>query len=350
MNIGSEEERQESGQLRLPLVPLLASLVIIIGLSVALFERFGDFRLFLDIVGKAEPWWLVAAVVFQMLTYVANGQVWNVAVRAAKHPLRPIVLARLAIERLTIDQFMPSAGVAGHLGTLQGLRHFGVPTTIAMEALFIDLLAHYSAYATAVLAAFVVLLFHHDVTPVILLTLGVFAAIASFVLITTVLFLQHRDWIRKLPRWLSKRKTVARLVDAVAEVSSERILAGNVFFKATFFHLAIFILDGATLWAAMRAVGVHASPTICFTAFIIATVAGTVLFIPGGVGVFEVGSVTTLVGFGIPFEGALAGTLLLRGLTLWIPLIPGSILAHQDLGVRFFGNRKKTEESIKSGS
>lgn len=325
------EEKRESGFPKIPILSLLASFIIIVGLSGALFARFGEIGRFWAVAAKAEPWWLLAAVGFQALTYMSAGEVWNVATRAAGHPLRSRILARLAIERLTIDQFMPSAGVAGHVSTLQAMRHFGVPTAIAMEALFVDLLSHFAAYAAAVLLAFSVLSFHHDVTPIILMTLGVFATIASFVLITTILFLKNREWIRSLPSWLSARRTVSRLARAVSQVSSERILDRKVVLEASFFQFAIFLLDGATLWATLRAVGVHASPTICFAALIIAMVAGTVLFIPGGVGVFEVGSVTTLVGLGIPFEGALAGTLLLRGLTLWIPLIPGSILAHKDL-------------------
>jgi uncharacterized protein (TIRG00374 family) len=319
-----------------PIRAVVVSFILILGLSVAVFARFGDFEKFLRTARQAEPWWLVAAVALQILTYVSAGEVWNVAVRAAKHPLRSRILARLAIERLTIDQFMPSAGIAGHVGTLQALRHFGVPTPVAMEALFVDLLSHYAAYASAALAAFAVLSFHHEVTPIVLLSLGAFAAISIVVFGGTIAFLLNRDWIKNIPAWITRRKMVERLMRAVSAVSSERILSWSIFIKATFFQLAIFVLDGATLWMTLRAVGIHTSLPITFSAYVIAMVAGTVLFIPGGVGVFEVGAVSTLVALGVSFEAALAGTLLLRGLTLWIPLIPGSILAHQDLA---FGNR-----------
>ncbi len=325
------EEKLEFGLPKIPTLTLIISFVIIIGASALVFARFGDFGRFLDTAKRAEPWWLVAAVGFQVLTYVSNGEVWNVAMRAAKHPLRPGILARLAVERLSIDQFMPSAGVAGHVGTLQALRHFGVPTSIALEALFVDLLSHYGAYVTSVVVALSVFAAHNEVTPIVLLTLGVFGVTATVVLVSTVLFLRNHDWIHRLPKWITKHTLVARLTRSVAQVDADRVLAWDLLSEATLFHLAIFFLDGATLWATLRAVGVHASILVSFSAYVIAMVAGTVLFIPGGVGVFEVGAVTTLVGFGIPFEGAFAATLLLRGLTLWIPLVPGSILAHKDL-------------------
>ncbi len=327
----SVEEKQEERFLKFPTWSLLLSLVVIVSLSVVFFIRFGDFGRFLETAKQAEPWWLVVAVMFQVLTYVSNGEVWNVATRAAGYPLKSKLLARLSVERLTIDQFMPSAGVAGHVGTLQAMRHFGIPTPIAMEALFVDLLSHHAAYITAVLVAFAVLIFHHDITPIVSLSLVAFATITMVVLVSTVLFLRNHEWINRLPSWISKRTPVSRLTRAVSQVNAERILSWKVFLESTLFQLAIFFLDGATLWATLRAVGVHAPILVTFSAYVIATVAGTVLFIPGGVGVFEVGAVTTLVGFGIPFEGAFAATLLLRGLTLWIPLIPGSILAHRDL-------------------
>ncbi|NTW13618.1 MAG: flippase-like domain-containing protein [Candidatus Moranbacteria bacterium] len=331
--------KTESGLSKLPIAPLLTSFIVIFGISVALFERFGDFGLLLGIFREAEPWWLVAAVAFQVLTYVSAGEVWNVAMRAAGRPLRKGILARLAIERMTIDQFMPSAGIAGHLGTLQALRHFGVTFSVAMEAIFVDLISHFVAYVAAAIAAFVLLSMQHEITPVVMLTLGAFAVIASVMLTTTVLFLRNRDLVRIIPSWISKRKRIARLLAIVSQISTERILDRNVSVKSVFFQSCIFILDGVTLWASLRAVGEYADPAVCFASLVIALVAGTVLFIPGGVGVFEVGSVTTLVGLGVSFEGALAGTLLFRGLSLWIPLIPGVFLAHQDLGVGF--SRKK---------
>jgi hypothetical protein len=35
--------------------------------------------------------------------------------------------------------------------------------------------------------------------------------------------------------------------------------------------------------------------------------------------------------FGVPFEAALSATLLFRGLTLWLPLIPGGLLLRQEM-------------------
>ena len=54
-----------------------------------------------------------------------------------------------------------------------------------------------------------------------------------------------------------------------------------------------------------------------------ASVAATVAPMPMGLGTFEAGMMATLNVFGMSIEGALTATLLFRGLSLWLPLIPG---------------------------
>ena len=67
---------------------------------------------------------------------------------------------------------------------------------------------------------------------------------------------------------------------------------------------------------------------------VIASMVGAVSFLPGGIGSFETGSVMVLSLFGVPVEAALTGTLLFRGFTLWLPLIPGILLARHDVKIK----------------
>jgi uncharacterized membrane protein YbhN (UPF0104 family) len=50
-----------------------------------------------------------------------------------------------------------------------------------------------------------------------------------------------------------------------------------------------------------------------------------------GLGSFEAVSVAMMRLFGVPFEAAVSATLLFRGFTLWVPLIPGGWLARKEL-------------------
>ena len=74
-------------------------------------------------------------------------------------------------------------------------------------------------------------------------------------------------------------------------------------------------MDAATLDAALRAVGYRAPPDLVFASFSMASITATVSYIPAGLGVFE-GSLVALLGIlGVPVEGGLTATLLMRGFT-----------------------------------
>jgi len=209
-----------------------------------------------------------------------------------------------------------------------------------MEAVIVDLVSHYIAYFIAAAAAFAALSLRSDVPSAISFSIGVFVLISVVILAMSVLFLRNRDLLRKIPVWLSRKYPVAKLVSILSGISADRVLHPRIVAEASFFQAAVFFLDAATLWAILRSVGAHASFSAVFIAFVIALVVGTVTFIPGGIGAFEAGAVTVLLGFGVPLEGAIAGIFLFRGLTLWIPLLPGLAFVHREL-VSFvsFGGR-----------
>ena len=68
--------------------------------------------------------------------------------------------------------------------------------------------------------------------------------------------------------------------------------------------MMLILLVAATLVTLMRISNYSAGIIIAFVAIIIATITGTVSFLPGGMGGFEAGSVMVLVLFKVPIEVA----------------------------------------------
>jgi len=126
---------------------------------------------------------------------------------------------------------------------------------------------------------------------------------------------------------------VLQLYETARHAPADRILGRRLLTVTTAINIVIFVLDGATLWTMMHAVGARIGIPSAFVAIVIGFVAGAVSFLPGGIGSFEAGCVATLAILGSPFEAALAGTLLFRGFTLCIPLLPGLMLARQDVKI-----------------
>jgi uncharacterized membrane protein YbhN (UPF0104 family) len=62
--------------------------------------------------------------------------------------------------------------------------------------------------------------------------------------------------------------------------------------------------------------------------------AATIAPAPGGLGTFEAGSMAMLTLLCVPVESALAATLLLRGFTFWLPMLPRLRLARRGISGR----------------
>jgi Mg2+-importing ATPase len=92
---------------------------------------------------------------------------------------------------------------------------------------------------------------------------------------------------------------------------------------ASCLQLVTFLLDAATLWMLVRSLGAAAHPSHVFATFMIANLAGTVSFIPGGLGTFEAATVLMLKIDGISVAVGLSTALLFRGLTFFLPMAPG---------------------------
>jgi len=101
--------------------------------------------------------------------------------------------------------------------------------------------------------------------------------------------------------------------------------------ELTLLNCAVFALDGLTMQLCLFALGVHVQFGVAFGAFILASIVVTLGPIPMGLGSFEAVSIGMLRAMGVPFEAALSATLLFRGYTLWVPLIPGMFAARRQL-------------------
>ncbi len=210
-----------------------------------------------------------------------------------------------------MDQLVPAGGMAGNLVVVRAMGRLGLPASLATEALLVDVLAYYGAFAIVTLLSLFVLWLHHHVTAAVLLLVAVFAFVLAGVPLAIAWLLRHRDW--RPPAWLARRRSVARTLEAIAQVSPERVRNPALLAKTTLLQLAVFLLDAATLYAMTRAVGEPLHPLTAFVALVVGQIAGTVSLLPGGLGGFEAGCVATLTVLGVPAGAALTGTLLLRG-------------------------------------
>lgn len=282
--------------------------------------HFSEEREFLRIAERAQAWWLAIAIILQAGTYLAQGEIWRMVTRAAAVAVPLSVTFKLSLAKLFIDQALPSAGISGTVVVARVLEQRGVSRAVVMASVVVDSTSYYGAYVLTLALALLLAEVGGHVNPLILAT-ALFLVAFSFALITAALVLAGRR--SAAPKWLRRIPPLRRVLALLGEADPALARSAPLIFKSVLYHLAIVLLDAATVWILIRSLGEVASPAGVFASFMASTLLRTISIVPGGLGVFEATSVVTLQQAGISLPVALAATLLFRGLSFWIPMAPG---------------------------
>lgn len=310
----------------------LFGVAVLLALGFVVVHRGEGYEL-LRLAGRIEPRWLALACVFQALTYLGDAWVWA-RVLARGDERRPLPwLVRLSFAKFFVDQFVPTGGVTGTILVVRSLERGGVSRGTSMAALVLRTCSYYLAYGIA-LAVAMGIADRAGHLPDALFALGV-AMVALFAVVPATILWSLRMPGRRFPRWFDRildRRLLRKLrpeLEAMREASPAFVRDGTLLANATAAQVVIFLLDAATLWVMLLALGVHASFATALAGFMLGFLAGSV-GIPAGLGAVEVATVGGLNLMGVPGAPALAATLLFRGLSLWLPLLPGFHYARKE--------------------
>jgi uncharacterized protein (TIRG00374 family) len=306
----------------------LSGLLLLVGL-VLVTLHFTELERFAVLLQTSRPSWLLAAVFLQVGTYLCAARILQRSLAQCGVHQRLAQLVPLSLAKLFTDQAVPSIGLSGTLLMIRGLERRGVSRGISVGAMLTGWVAHYIAYGLLVAVAIFLLWWHRELTRYVLSVATLFGIVAAAVPIA-IFWLRGRA-IRRLPDWMLRlppfREALAALSEAPFGQKSERCLIAEL----TLYQVIVFLLDVGTLGVALLAMAAPTEPGIVLASFIVASVTATLGWIPGGVGTFDATCVAMLHWHGVPLEAAFAATLLLRGLTFWLPMIPGLWLAHREL-------------------
>lgn len=304
------------------------ALLLIAGLVVAILH-WGDVKRFGRLLASAKPEWLLAAALLQVATYFGLAAQWWLVLRRACTPEEGSDLFRLTLAKHFADQVVPTAGVSGNVLLVDRLVASGIPRKNAVAALLLQIIAYYFSYALGALWVLVVLWWKSRMSVLLTAAVLVFLVVAAGIPALTLWL--HRRGQQRLPKLLSGWSKTRRFFEMVGEAPGELVRNPSLITSLTAINLAVFIADAATMQSCIYALGVHAPLSAGYVAFMMASIAVILGPIPMGLGSFEAVSIAMLRLFGVPFEAAISATLLFRGFTLWLPLIPGGILIRSEL-------------------
>ena len=294
-----------------------AVLAVVVGIALHLSEG----RAFVQLARRIEPWWLLVAVALQAVTYLAQGEIWCAIARAARFGLPRRASYTLSLAKLFVDQALPSAGISGTVVVARSLETRGMPRPAVMAGVVVNTASYHAAYVLCLFAALVITAARHQANPLIEVVTVAFAVIAVAVTIAVVaLSGRGASTFHRRLSGLRPLRNALRFLEDADPVLSHR---PGLMLVALACQLAIVVLDAVTVWVLVRALGASASPWSVFASFMISNLFRTVGVLPGGLGTFEATSVVTLKMIGVAIPVALAATLLFRGLSFWLPMLPG---------------------------
>lgn len=135
---------------------------------------------------------------------------------------------------------------------------------------------------------------------------------------------------RRIPRVGADRleRLLRQAGDSVSYVAGNRGLLS----RAVVWASLNWLLDAASLWSCLAALGHIVDPVELFAAYGIANVLAVIPVTPGGLGIVEASCASLIVSFGVPRNVATLGVLGWRLANFWLP-IPLGALAYLSLRV-----------------
>lgn len=209
------------------------------------------------------------------------------------------------------------------------LTHRGVPAKSAISVLIAGIIVYFLAYLVMNLLALAILWDYHVLSRLMIIGALMLAAVALGlpVLLFSIDHMRRPLLLDRLTRTRPVASALAAIGDAWPLIRQHPRHIG----VALVLQALIFLLDGVTLWAALPAMGQGTSFMVPLAAFMVGSIAASLGPFPLGLGGFEAACTSMLTLLGVPLEAAFTATFLLRGFTLWLPMLPGLWLARREI-------------------
>ncbi|HSZ12854.1 MAG TPA: lysylphosphatidylglycerol synthase transmembrane domain-containing protein [Solirubrobacteraceae bacterium] len=286
-----------------------------------------------------DKWWIAIGVVLEALSFAGYVVLFrSVFVREADGPGRigwrasyEITMAGLVATRL-----FAAAGAGGVALTAWALRRSGMSPRLVACRMVAFMVLLYVIYAGSLLLDGVGLgiglfpgggSFAITIVPAIVAVI-LFAAAGAMALLPG-------DLERRLDRWASGSGRFAHWI--ARAVAAPALAASGVRTAITLIRSrdpgllgapAWWGFDIAVLWAMFHAFGSPPPFTVIWMAYFVGTL-GNLLPLPGGLGGVEGAMIGAFAAFGVDFHLSLLAVLSYRGISFWLPTVPGVIAYFQ---------------------
>jgi uncharacterized membrane protein YbhN (UPF0104 family) len=287
-------------------------------------------------IERGDSWWIGIGVVLELLSFAGYVALFRaVFVRGQTRIGWPesyeITMAGLAATRL-----FAAAGAGGIALTAWALRRSGMESRLVACRMVAFVVLLYVVYAGSLLingiglgtglfpggGSFAITFVPAIVAALLLAVAGAVAALPGDV----ERRLERRaSGSGRLAHWLARAVTVPALGASGVRTAIDLVRSRE---PGVLGAVAWWGFDISVLWAMFHAFGSPPPFTVIWMAYFIGTL-GNLLPLPGGLGGVEGGMIGAFAAFGVDFNLAVLAVLSYRGISFWLPTLPGAIAYFQ---------------------
>ena len=291
-----------------------ASLIQIAALGLSMFVLVPQFSVFRDsfsILVNINLWWIPLLFALTALTFIAASFTLKVF---SLYPMKYVDSLIVQLSTSFTNKLLPS-GVGGLAIIIQFLRTRGHKVAEAAPVLTMARIMDFIGFIVPMLI--ILLLFYQDLGDIFATDTSpgiIFAVMAVVVLIVGTLMS-----IKKIRNKV--KRFIKQMLDTFVKLATDPIVLSKAFVSSLVMNLAFL----SAFFVSLHAVGLEISYVEALVVFAIAVLAGSAAPTPGGIGVIEAAMVAVLIALGYDNNLSLAGVLLYRFFTYWLPIPFGFI-------------------------
>jgi uncharacterized protein (TIRG00374 family) len=292
---------------------------------------------------------LALMIPVQFLVFYAIGRVYYYFFKATGTPLPMKTLVPAAIELNFVNHIFPSGGISGFSYLTLRLKHDNISTAKATLAQLVRFTMAFVTFILLLLLALTLLAAEDRVNRFIMLLAAALTFTILFGTLIVTYVIGKGDRIREFTQALSR--ALNRVIHVVRPRHPETInlkrtekmfnelhedyiaLRGDFrkMWPVVGWALLANVAEIGLIYVAFVAHGAWINPGALIIAYAIATTAGLIAVLPGGLGVYEPLMATVLLSAGVPADLALSTTLVSRVVTLVLALGSGYVLYQRTL-------------------
>jgi putative heme transporter len=304
-------------------------------------------------IERGDKWWIAIGVILELLSFAGYIVLFRtVFVRGAGHErIEWRVSYEVTMASLAATRLLATAGAGGIALTVWALRRSGMEPRLVACRMVAFMVLLYVIYAASLLLDGLGLAvglfpgggsFAITIVPATVAAL-LFAAAGAMALLPGDIERRLQRWAAgsgRLAHWIARAVTVPALAASGIRTAIELVRSRD---PGLLGAPAWWGFDICVLWASFHAFGAAPPFTVIWMAYFVGML-GNLLPLPGGLGGVEGGMIGAFAVFGVNIDLAVLAVLTYRGISFWLPTVPGAIAYFQLLRtVNRWGDRDAAE-------